>query len=135
MKRLIFALLSAGVAVSLADIQAPPRSQQTPIRKLGRGVSNILYGITELPTHMMKMNDTDGNSAAFGEGVVEGSWRSVVRIGYGAFEVISFPVPTYKGSYRHGLRKIEYDPYRGYMEFPPELGFESKYDYVRYQSY
>ena len=131
MKRLIFALLSAGVVVSLADIQAPPRSQQTAMRKLGRGVSNILYGATELPAHILRMNDTDGNSAAFGEAIVEGTWRSVVRIGYGAVEVISFPI---SGS-GHWLRKIEYDPYRGYSEFPPELGFESKYDYVRYQSY
>ncbi|MEM7383944.1 MAG: exosortase system-associated protein, TIGR04073 family, partial [Verrucomicrobiota bacterium] len=109
--------------------------QQTPVRKLGRAVSNILYGLTELPHTVIQMNKREGNNAAFGAGVVEGTWRSAVRIGYGVYELVSFPVPTYKGSYRAPYQNIEYDPYRGYDEFAPELGFQSKYEYSRRQDY
>lgn len=41
-------LLTASFA--LADIQQPPSSEWGPTRKLGRGLGNICYGITELPT-------------------------------------------------------------------------------------
>jgi len=78
------------------------------------------------------MNEVEGNSAMWSYGVIKGFWRSVYRFWAGWGEVITFPWPTYKGSYR--------PPYKcdvpwvngGYQEFPPELGFETKYQYVRY---
>ena len=136
MKKFLTILIITGVtSAGFADIQAPPRSWHTPVRKLGRGVSNILYGITELPTTVIRHNETDGNNAAGGLGVVQGIWRSCYRIGWGAIEVVSFPVKTYKNSYRPAYQNIEYDPYNGYDEFSPELGFQSKYRYTRSQSY
>ena len=33
-----------------ADIQSPPGGKHNRIRKLSRGVGNVLYGINELPT-------------------------------------------------------------------------------------
>ena len=37
-------------AMAQADIQQPPASEWGPTRKLGRGLGNIAFGLTELPT-------------------------------------------------------------------------------------
>ena len=73
MKKFLSTLLALGIAgTCFADIQAPPNSGQTAIHKLGRGLSNVLYGITELPVHVLNVNAADGNSAGFGVG----DWKS-----------------------------------------------------------
>lgn len=91
----------------------------------------MAFGITELPFQMSLINDLEGNSAAFSYGLVRGAGRVLARLGFGIYEVALFPFPTHNGSY--------YPPYRsdipwinsGYSEFPPELGFETRYDYGR----
>ncbi len=136
MKKLLITLLAVGISGScLADIQAPPNSNQTRIHKLGRGVSNILYGLAELPARMISVNESDGNNAAFGAGIVEGAHRSLVRMGYGVFEVVTFPVKTYKQSYKAPYENIDYDPFNGYAEYAPEIGFQSKFRYGRKQNF
>ena len=118
-------------AAALADIQAPPCSQQTPFFKLGRGFSNILYGVTEIPYSIACVNDDLGNNAAGSWGVIRGVQRSVVRFGAGVYDVFTFPCPTYKNSYRSVLPPLVPWLHNGYTEFPPELGFESRLNYVR----
>lgn len=129
-----FATLLITLAVVLtaqADIQAPPASDQGPTRKLGRGISNIAFGITEIPDAIFSVNYDEGNSAAWSYGVVRGVGRFFARLGYGVYEVALFPFPTQRGTY--------YPPYRsdipwinsGYQEFPPELGWNTRYNYVR----
>ncbi len=136
MKKLLLTLLAVGVTgTGFADIQAPPNSQQTAIHKLGRGISNVLYGLSELPVRMIQVNEHSGNNAGFGAGVVEGATRSVVRVGYGILEIATFPVKTYKRSYRARYQNIEYDPYNGYAEFAPEIGWQSKFRYGRKQNF
>ena len=135
MKKLLLTLLAVGITSACADIQAPPASRQTAIHKLGRGVSNLLYGVTELPARMMRMNREDGNNAGFGAGVVEGTQRSIVRVGYGIFEILTFPAKTYKQSYKAPYQDIEYDPFNGYAEYAPEIGFQSKFGYGRKQNF
>jgi len=125
---LAFALTSS---IALADIQAPPASDQGPTRKLGRGIGNIAFGSSELLESMASVNYFEGNSAAFSYGLVRGIGRTLARMGYGVYEVLLFPFPTQKGTY--------YPPYRsnipwinsGFDEFPPELGFETRYQYNR----
>jgi putative exosortase-associated protein (TIGR04073 family) len=133
MKTAVLALLVvAALATSLqADIQAPPASDYGPTRKLGRGISNIAFGITEIPDTIEAVNYSEGNAAAWSYGLVRGVGRFFARLGYGIYEVALFPFPTQKGTY--------YPPYRssipwinsGYDEFPPELGFNTNYNYVR----
>ena len=136
MKKFLSTLPALGIAgTCFADIQAPPNSGQTAIHKLGRGLSNVLYGITELPVHVINVNAADGNSAGFGVGLVEGAQRSITRVGYGLFEILTFPAKTYKQSYKAPYQDIEYDPYNGYSEFSPEIGWQSKYAYGRKQNY
>ena len=121
-------LLTFG-AIASADIQAPPMTGMGPTRKLGRGLSNLLYGITELPVTIAKINDQEGNSAALGYGVVKGLGRSLFRFGVGWYEIVTFPAPCYKSSYRPPYRSNIPWIQGGYEEFPPELGFESRYEY------
>ena len=68
MKRLLLStLLLAMVGTTYADIQAPPASEYTATRKLGRAISNIFYGIEELPVTMIRWNSEEGNYAGFSE--------------------------------------------------------------------
>jgi len=115
----------------MADIQAPPGSDFGPTRKLGRGVSNILFGPTELFDSMAAVNYSEGNSAAYGYGLVRGIGRSFARLGYGIYEVALFPFPTQKGTYKPPYKSDIPWINSGYSEFPPELGWESRYNYAR----
>jgi len=122
-------LVLAGSA--FADIQDPPMNDFGPTRKLGRAVSNLLYGITEVPSTVVKINEREGNSAAASYGVVKGVGRMFYRLHVGLCELFTFPFPTERGSYRPAYRSNIPWIHGGYEEFPPELGFETKYRYSR----
>jgi putative exosortase-associated protein (TIGR04073 family) len=124
-------LLLAFIARSQADIQDPPGKEYGPTRKLGRGISNTVFGIAELPVQIARVNEREGNSAAFGYGLVRGVGRSYMRFHAGLWELFSFPFPANQGTYRPILPGHIHHIQAGYEEFPPELGNESKYPYVR----
>ncbi len=140
MKRLLLStVLLFGLAGStIADIQAPPASEYTATRKLGRAIGNIFFAIEELPVTIMRWNDTEGNYAGASVGVVDGIARTFTRIGYGFYELVTFWAPTYKCTYRppyqgscgrNGLK--EYNAWSGFSEFPEEISNQSKYSYTR----
>lgn len=132
MKTLLTLALVLGFATSsFADIQDPPSNDYGPTRKLGRGLSNLVFGIAELPATVVKINEREGNSAAAGYGVVRGLGRSYMRVQAGLFEFLTFPFPTTRRTYYPLLRSDIPYIHAGYQEFPPELGNESKYPYVR----
>jgi len=143
MKKLVLiatAVISlAGVAA--ADIQSPPGSEYTATRKLGRGISNILYGFLEIPEQVVRVGESHGRKEAYSFGVLEGSSRALRRLGYGFYEVFTFACPTYRGTFRPPYEKcgadnrIEMDVTHGLSEFPPQLGFEGYYRHVRTQKY
>lgn len=126
----VAAFLLLGI-LAHADIQQPPASEWGPTRKLGRGLGNLAYGITELPNSMMSVNYFEGNSAAFSYGIVRGLGRTFARLGYGLYDTFLFPFPTYKGTYAPPYRSNVQWIWSGYSEFPPELLFETRYPYVR----
>jgi putative exosortase-associated protein (TIGR04073 family) len=128
---LIAVLLSGTCPVVVADIQAPPQSDQGPTRKLGRGLGNLLYGSSEIIDSMSDVNYAEGNSAAFSYGLVRGLGRTFARLGYGLFETVTFPFPTQHGTYQPPYHNNIQWLNSGYSEFPPEIGFETKYDYCR----
>lgn len=133
MKSLLTILLAVAFgAVAYADIQAPPMTDMGPTRKLGRGISNVLFGFTELPSTMTKVNNKEGNSAAFSYGITKGVGRSLFRFGIGWYEIVTFPAPCYKSSYRAPYRSNIPWINGGFEEFPPELGWNSVYDYTGY---
>jgi putative exosortase-associated protein (TIGR04073 family) len=123
-------LLTFG-GVAFGDIQDPPSNDYGPTRKLGRGLSNFFLAPAEIPVTIAKINEDEGNSAAAGYGVVRGFGRSATRHIAGFLEVITFGAPIWRSSYYPLLPDDRRYIHAGYAEFPPELGYESKYDYVR----
>lgn len=143
MKRFIISLLMAGVVgTACADIQAPPSSEYTPSRKLGRAIANIIYSVDEIPMRIIHWQGYEGDNAAYSVGVIDGFTRMITRMTYGVYELATFWAPTFKCTYRPpymgwcgsgGMR--EYNPTNGYFEFPLEIGYQSKYSYTRTQSW
>jgi putative exosortase-associated protein (TIGR04073 family) len=133
MKTLLAATLIFGCsfATLIADIQDPPANEYGPTRKLGRGLSNVAFGIAELPVQIARVNATEGNAAALSYGVIRGIGRSYWRLHTGLWEMLSFPFPRNHGTYYPILPSHLRHIHGGYEEFPPELGNESKYPYVR----
>ncbi len=132
MKKLLCSLLLAVAAVSTvhADIQSPPVSDYGPTRKFGRGLANFLGAASEVPYNIASVNDQEG-SEALAYGAFRGVGRALVRGGIGFYEMITAPFPTTKGKYTPKLRSDIPWIHGGYEEFPPELGWESRYNYVR----
>ena len=132
MKTLLCSLLLAAAAVSTvhADIQEPPVANQGPTRKFGRGLSNFLGAANEIPYNIASVNDEEGSNA-LAYGAFKGVSRALFRGGIGFYEMITAPFPTTKEKYTPKLRGSYRWIYSGYEEFPPELGWESRYNYVR----
>jgi len=127
-------LVAVGFAIAttaLADIQDPPSNDYGPTRKLGRGAGNFFFVTAEVPVTIGRINREEGNSAAASYGVVKGVGRSIERHFAGMFEIWLFPFPVFRDSYRPVLPSDIPYIHGGYSEFPPELGFESKYPYCR----
>jgi putative exosortase-associated protein (TIGR04073 family) len=132
MKRLLsLALLSMLAVPAFADIQDPPANDQGPTRKLSRGLANIAFGFTELSVRPNLINERMGNEAAWSYGIVQGFGRYFARIGYGIYDVATFPLATTRSSYRPPYKSNIPWIHGGMEEFPPEVGWESRYRYTR----
>ena len=123
-----------------ADIQAPPGSTYTSTRKLGRAISNILYGFMEIPEQIVRKQGEFGRKAS-PYGTVDGTSRALRRLGYGFYELFTFTCPTYRGTFKQPYERcgednrIEMNVHDGLSEFPPELGFETYFDHTRTQKF
>jgi putative exosortase-associated protein (TIGR04073 family) len=132
MNKLALAALVIGLAgSSFADIQDPPANDYGPTRKLGRGLANFFLAPAEISVTVAKINTDEGNAAAAGYGVVRGVGRSATRHIAGFLEIVLWPFPVWRESYYPLLPSDTRYIHAGYSEFPPELGNESKYPYVR----
>lgn len=133
-----FAFLTVFVS---ADIHAPPGHSYTAERKLGRAISNIVYGFMEIPEQVVRKSEQYGRKAGYSYGAVDGTSRALRRLGYGFYELFTFTCPTYRGTFRPPYERcgqdnrIEMDVHDGLSEFPPELGFETYFDHNRTQKY
>jgi len=136
MKKLFLILTTVVIAGStVADIQAPPGAKYGRVGKLSRGFANILYGSTEIPSELNRAVNTESGSHAT-YGLLWGIHKTAIRFGWGLYEVVSAPFPTYKGGFKAPyLHKQELNPQNGYADFPPELGFNGGYDYNRFEKY
>ena len=132
MKTILALATLAGLAsAGLADIQDPPANDYGPTRKLGRGMSNFFTAPTEFFVTVNQVNQTEGNSAGAGYGVWHGLGRAGARHIAGLIEILTFPFPIWHQSYYPILPPDIPYIHAGYPEFPPEVGNESKYPYVR----
>jgi putative exosortase-associated protein (TIGR04073 family) len=131
MRTIVLFAIFALAGNALADIQDPPSNDYGPTRKLGRGLSNLVFAPTEIPVTIATINTNEGNSAAAGYGVVRGVGRSAARHIAGFLEILLWPVPVWRQSYYPMLPSDIPYIHAGYSEFPPELGNETKYEWAR----
>ncbi len=79
-----------GVAGSAwSDTSASP-SENGRLRKLGRGLANVITCPFELVRTPLAIGHRDGDVAAVTVGIVEGAWRTVCRGVIGVYEIATF---------------------------------------------
>ena len=66
---------------------------QGPVRKFGRGICNVLFGVFEIPIQVYDTNQTTGGFAAWTYGLCKGVGRFVLRELVGVTEVVTFFMP------------------------------------------
>ena len=66
---------------------------QDPIHKVGRGVVNVLTGWIEVPKQLHMGAQGENPIAGVGQGLLKGVSLTVLRLGTGVFEALTFPIP------------------------------------------
>jgi putative exosortase-associated protein (TIGR04073 family) len=123
-------LILATVAIAATSL-----ARWNPVTKLSRGISNLLYGFNEIPSQVIRTNRSEGSSE-LPYGLAQGVHKTIVRFGWGLYDVVSFPLPTFKGGYQAPFpTKQTMNPTLGYADFPPELGFNGGFRNNRVQNY
>jgi putative exosortase-associated protein (TIGR04073 family) len=94
----LFLLVVAWVGVGYAQVYnvdedlPKPTGFEKRLTKLGRGLSNILFGWGEIPvTFDKKLKEGKPFAYLFGVAPVLGTARAVMRTSTGVFEVVTFP--------------------------------------------
>lgn len=84
------------------DVDLPkPTGFEMALTKLGRGLSNVLYGWAEIPvTFDRKLKEGKPFAYLFGVVPVLGTARALMRTGTGVFEMVSFPFSDRDVAYR-----------------------------------
>ncbi|MDP2913597.1 MAG: exosortase system-associated protein, TIGR04073 family, partial [Candidatus Omnitrophota bacterium] len=66
------------------------------LKKLGRGICNLVTFPFEIPLQISRVNNSDGPMAAVTYGMLKGVGMTIVRAYVGAYEVVTFPFPVPK---------------------------------------
>jgi putative exosortase-associated protein (TIGR04073 family) len=84
------------------DIDLPrPTGFEMSLTKLGRGLSNVLYGWAEIPvTFDRKLKEGKPFAYLFGVVPVLGTARALMRTSTGVFEMVTFPFSDKEVAYR-----------------------------------
>jgi putative exosortase-associated protein (TIGR04073 family) len=83
------------VSTAAAATEDAPRDHNA-LRKLGRGIANVLFGVVEVPNQCTKaVSDHGGAGMAYG--LPKGFVRWICREFVGVYEVVTFAVPVPKG--------------------------------------
>jgi putative exosortase-associated protein (TIGR04073 family) len=64
-----------------------------PIRKFGRGISNVAFGVLEIPIRAYDVNFEEGGIASVTYGTLKGIAYFVARECVGVVEIVTFPIP------------------------------------------
>lgn len=112
-------LLAAGTVEAQYDKELGPVDRAA--RKLGRGISNIVFSPIEIYNSIYDVQKRDGEVAAVTYGLFQGTTRTVARTGLGIFEIATFPV----GGHRP-LLEPEFPARKGVLStfFEPEKNSE-----------
>ena len=66
---------------------------QNPVRKLGRGVANIITGWVEIPKNVYDTTQDENIFMGLTIGLAKGLGMSVIRTGAGIYDAVTFPFP------------------------------------------
>ena len=66
---------------------------QNPIKKLGRGVANIITGWVEIPKNVYETTQDENILMGLTVGLAKGLGMSVIRTGAGIYDTVTFPFP------------------------------------------
>lgn len=89
-KRSGLAAIIAGVVLASTMTAS---AESGPLRKLGRGCCNTIFGCAEILIQPYDVNQTEGALACYTYGVFKGIAYCLAREGVGVFEIVTFPVP------------------------------------------
>ena len=85
------------VSLFVFSFVTPAYCGDTTVKKLGRGVCNVLTSPFEISNQMSKVNQKDGPMAGITYGVLKGIMMIGVRAVVGVYEIATFPIPFPKG--------------------------------------
>lgn len=68
-----------------------------PLRKLGRGFANVIFGFIEIPNQYTKAVSEHGGGAGIAYGIPKGFVRWIGRELTGVYEIVTFVIPAPKG--------------------------------------
>lgn len=86
-------LIIIGLLFILMSGFASPAYCGDAVKKLGRGVCNLITFPLEFLLQISRVNNTDGPMAGVTYGALKGTGMLIVRAAVGAYEVITFPFP------------------------------------------
>jgi putative exosortase-associated protein (TIGR04073 family) len=92
----ILALVFLSSTLSFAGTDDPPTGNNA-LRKLGRGLSNVIFGVTEVPNQISGTTAAKGGAAGATYGTGKGFLRWICREVVGVYEVVTFPLPMGNG--------------------------------------
>lgn len=103
---LLIAVISLSSNLAISQSYDPDQDLPTPsvferrVEKLGRGISNVLFGWTEIPvTWNVKMKQGKPLTYLLSTAPLMGTIRAGMRTGVGIYEVFTFPIDTQHDSY------------------------------------
>ena len=88
---IIIAVLCVLIVSAVPRVYAADRFESM-LRKLGRGMTNLVTGVLELPFSIDTEVDETGIYRGIPFGILKGLVRSVIRMSAGVYEIISFPI-------------------------------------------
>ena len=101
------------IAVALMGLMGmwvSPVWAQDPIHKVGRGLVNVLTSWIEIPKNMHLGMQEENPVLGVGWGLVKGVGLAAMRIGIGAYEAVTFPLP-YPKAYASPYEGLELPDY------------------------
>ncbi|MFW5996612.1 MAG: exosortase system-associated protein, TIGR04073 family [Verrucomicrobiota bacterium] len=113
LRKTVFTLAFVGAIVASMNVSAANFTEDGGVidnaaNQLGRGISNVAFGIFEVPANIYETTKNEGDAAGATTGVLTGLLRFGTREVVGVFEIVTFPVgmkPIIKPAYPtdHGL--------------------------------
>ena len=89
----VAAIMAVTVFGGISTVRADEPAIMLPVQKLGRGVSNIAFGVFEIPMKWADVNNDMGGLAGITYGTLKGVCYTIARVVVGVVDVVTFPFP------------------------------------------